>query len=419
MKKHLLKLGVVSLLAIIVASGCTKKKDQQILDLQAEKARLEREYERKDSLLNELFISMNAIEKNLAEITLKEKMINDVPSGELRSNADVRDNIMDEIILINNIIEENKKRIANLKDQLKKADANIASLQETIKTLNTRIEEKEREIAALKEELVKLNFSIAQLNATVDTLQEANAEKSKVINQQELVIGEMNTIWYTVGTKKDLMDKGVIDKSGGLFSGDTKMTDMINADNFTTGDIRKLTEVSFETKKAELATVHPAGTYEFIMEGEILQRHPDPGPDRILEIFPVPGCCYQIIPVSVMNEFQQQILRGIPENLPEPKPFDTSVSHAPKRKDILTREEKKLALKNALRYFEPKHHPVLGQGICRRAGEIRPDLHVPFPAGLPDVCQAGEGIPAQILAGRRHHADDPEQPGPGGRTTSA
>jgi uncharacterized phage infection (PIP) family protein YhgE len=268
MKKHLLKLGVVSLLAIIVASGCTKKKDQQILDLQAEKARLEREFERKDSLLNELFISMNAIEKNLAEITLKEKMINDVPSGELRSNADVRDNIMDEIILINNIIEENKKRIASLKDQLKKADANIASLQETIKTLNTRIEEKEREIAALKEELVKLNFSIAQLNATVDTLQEANAEKSKVINQQELVIGEMNTIWYTVGTKKDLMDKGVIDKSGGLFSGDTKMTDMINADNFTTGDIRKLTEVSFDTKKAELATVHPAGTYEFIMEGE-------------------------------------------------------------------------------------------------------------------------------------------------------
>jgi septal ring factor EnvC (AmiA/AmiB activator) len=271
MKKHYLNLAVVSFLAMIVLAGCTKKKDQQILDLQSEKAKLEREYERKDSLLNELFISLNTIEKNLAEITIKEKMINSTPQAELRSDADVRDKILDEIILINNIIEENKKRIAQLRDQLKKSDANVAALQETIKTLTQRIEEKEKEIEEMKEELVKLNFSIAQLNATVDTLQEENTEKSKVINQQELVIGEMNTIWYTVGTKKDLMDKGVIDKSGGLFSSDTKMSDMINADNFKTGDLRKLKLVEFETKKAELATIHPSGTYEFIMEEDVFK----------------------------------------------------------------------------------------------------------------------------------------------------
>ena len=52
-----------------------------------------------------------------------------------------------------------------------------------------------------------------------------------------------------------------------------------------------------------------------------------------------------------MNEFQKSILAGIPDELPAPKPYDTSVSHAPKRKDILTPEEKRLALKNALRYF--------------------------------------------------------------------
>ena len=57
--------------------------------------------------------------------------------------------------------------------------------------------------------------------------------------------------------------------------------------------------------------------------------------------------------------FQQQIHQGIPTELPQPKSFDASVSHAPKRKEILSDEEKKLALKNALRYFEPKHHPTL------------------------------------------------------------
>ena len=57
--------------------------------------------------------------------------------------------------------------------------------------------------------------------------------------------------------------------------------------------------------------------------------------------------------------FQEDILQGIPDILPEPRPYDTTVSHAPRRKDILTREEKALALKNALRYFPAKHHAVL------------------------------------------------------------
>ncbi len=60
-----------------------------------------------------------------------------------------------------------------------------------------------------------------------------------------------------------------------------------------------------------------------------------------------------------MISFQEQILQGIPEQLPEPKPLDQSVSHAPKRKDILSVEEKRLALHNALRYFHPRHHEVL------------------------------------------------------------
>jgi len=57
--------------------------------------------------------------------------------------------------------------------------------------------------------------------------------------------------------------------------------------------------------------------------------------------------------------FQEQILQGIPSALPNPKPYETEINHAPKRKEILSSEEKKLALKNALRYFEPKHHAEL------------------------------------------------------------
>ena len=57
--------------------------------------------------------------------------------------------------------------------------------------------------------------------------------------------------------------------------------------------------------------------------------------------------------------FQQQIQQGIPTELPQTKPYDPKINHAPKRKEILNEEEKKLALKNALRYFEPKFHAEL------------------------------------------------------------
>jgi urocanate hydratase len=63
--------------------------------------------------------------------------------------------------------------------------------------------------------------------------------------------------------------------------------------------------------------------------------------------------------------FIHQILQGIPAELPAQKPYDTTVSHAPRRKDILTQEEKKLALRNALRYFKPEWHAVLAPEFAK------------------------------------------------------
>lgn len=59
------------------------------------------------------------------------------------------------------------------------------------------------------------------------------------------------------------------------------------------------------------------------------------------------------------EEFRRLVLTGIPDTLPELKPYEPEVNHAPKRKEILTDTEKELALKNALRYFPARHHAVL------------------------------------------------------------
>ncbi len=71
--------------------------------------------------------------------------------------------------------------------------------------------------------------------------------------------------------------------------------------------------------------------------------------------------------------FQADIRRGIPAELPEPMPYDTEVNHAPKRKDILNADEKRLALRNALRYFPKEQHAVLAPEFAeelKRYGRI-------------------------------------------------
>lgn len=65
--------------------------------------------------------------------------------------------------------------------------------------------------------------------------------------------------------------------------------------------------------------------------------------------------------MSPDSSLRDAILRGIPDELPPPADYDSSVNHAPRRRDVLTPEEKKLAVRNALRYFSPRHHNILAR----------------------------------------------------------
>ena len=107
-----------------------------------------------------------------------------------------------------------------------------------------------------------------------------------------------------------------------------------------------------------------------------------------------------------LEEFQADIRAGIPDILPEPKPYDTSINHAPRRKDILTPAEKELALRNALRYFPAKHHALLAPEFAeelRRYGRIymyrlRPDydMHARPIGEYPTKCRQAAAIMLMI-----------------------
>ena len=106
------------------------------------------------------------------------------------------------------------------------------------------------------------------------------------------------------------------------------------------------------------------------------------------------------------EEFQNDIRAGIPDRLPAAKPYDKRINHAPKRKDILSDEEKTLALKNALRYFPVRHHAVLAKEFAeelRRYGRIymyrlRPDyeMHARPIGEYPARCRQAAAIMLMI-----------------------
>lgn len=85
-----------------------------------------------------------------------------------------------------------------------------------------------------------------------------------------------------------------------------------------------------------------------------------------------------------LEQFRKDIVAGIPDQLPAPKPYDPTVNHAPRRKEILTDEERVLALKNALRYFPEKHHAELAREFAEELREygriymyrLRPDYEM-------------------------------------------
>lgn len=105
-------------------------------------------------------------------------------------------------------------------------------------------------------------------------------------------------------------------------------------------------------------------------------------------------------------DFKDAIVAGIPDRLPEAKSYDVNVSHAPVRKDILSTEEKMLALRNALRYFDKKHHAVLAPEFAeelKKYGRIymyrfRPDydMYARPITEYPAKCRQAAGIMLMI-----------------------
>jgi TolA-binding protein len=259
MKKLLLILSV----AVLVSCGQHKK---EIARMQAKQDSIAALGVQKDNSILEFIGAMNEIQDNLDSIKAIEKIVSvqTAPGTELKAEAKKR--IIEDIAQINNLLQKNKALVESLQGKLRASNLKIAELQKMIDNLTKTVGEKDAEIASLKQDLEKLNFDVAGLNKKIETI---TAESEATIKEKNAAIDAqtvaMNTAYYAFGTKKELTEKNVIEKEGGVLGmGKTlKIKKDFNRDYFMKIDIREFTTLTLNTKKAKLVSFHPDGSYHF------------------------------------------------------------------------------------------------------------------------------------------------------------
>lgn len=224
----------------------------------------------KDGEIDALFEVLSDIENNLTEISSRYSQIATLRQQNPEKNANVKGEITDQLAVIENMMAQNKTKIANLNSKISTLKAENSKLQEFIESLNARMAEQENQINGLMNELTISKETIKKLSGNVDDLTQANQEKdARIAKQQEemaYLADQSHKAYYVVGNYDDLKAKGIVNKDGGLIFKTQRSTNNVNVQNFTLIDKTKVTTIDVNLRKARIISNHPKDSYEIVYD---------------------------------------------------------------------------------------------------------------------------------------------------------
>ncbi|MEX1189610.1 MAG: hypothetical protein WED33_10155 [Bacteroidia bacterium] len=262
--KHLLIVAIVALSFI----GCQSNEPNPELEaLKLEKEAIAREAAAKDSTINSFIESLNEIEDNLAQVKQKQGAIKSSATEGAELQGTAKDRINEDINFINDLLDENKSKLASLQSRLKKSNVKVGELEKMIERMTAQLAEKDLEIGSLKEQLAAMNIQITELTTAVGGLQSESAAKTNVIEQKTEAL---NTAYYAVGTYKELRDNKVVSKEGGFLGLGRKksLVGDFNEEYFNKIDVSQIKSIPIGGKDAKVVTNHPSSSYKLEMEGK-------------------------------------------------------------------------------------------------------------------------------------------------------
>lgn len=253
--------------AALLLVACQSGPSEGELAARAEADRLKGELQSRDSLIGEMTLSFDDIEKNIALMDEREKVLGQSADGEL--NMDKRQKMVRDLQLMNGLMQESRDRIADLTKRLDKSKIEAGGLRKKLKDLDLMLASRDSSIAGLKDELLARDFKIEQVNEQLTAIELEVAKREAIIEQQT---NQINTAWYAIGTAKELEERGLVTKSGGFIGlgKQSAISEGATASQFKEVDVRETKRVSLEGKKANLVTEHPKNSYTIVEEGDHL-----------------------------------------------------------------------------------------------------------------------------------------------------
>ena len=206
-----------------------------------------------DSIVNQYALYIQRIKNNINEINNQESIINNAKSKEEFYKADTT-NIINAIKIMSEKLIENESMISELNNAVKLEKNKNSQFATRVTELSTEVAKSNREIYFLREELYSLNSSF---EAIFNKYNEQNKKISFLNNK-------LNEIAYVIGTKSELLDNGVLTKSGGLIGLGKirKLNSDFNTNYFTFSTKQDLKSIVLGYKSVKLMTPHPSDSYK-------------------------------------------------------------------------------------------------------------------------------------------------------------
>jgi hypothetical protein len=250
-------LSPLAFAAIMCSCNNSDQLVQQYKQLHEHDSLLSLKTQTDDSTIRGYINSMNEIQSNLDEIKSREKIL----SVQSNSETGNTNHAVADIKALDNLIIKSNKEIDGLHARMKKMGIKDAGLEAMVAHMTAQLSEKDSEIAVIQGNLSKLNDSYTEVtNQFNDTMKVLQAQDTRIEN----MTNSMNTVYYAVGTVKELKDNKVITKVGG-FAGIGKSTELTpdkNTSYFTKTDLTKLSVIPLNAKFKKLLTTHPAESYK-------------------------------------------------------------------------------------------------------------------------------------------------------------
>lgn len=237
-----------------------KKAIAQRDSLAIEKQVLDSNYQQTLVLLNEIETGFSVINQNERELKVN---INGV-EGNLKNKKDV---IVAQMLEIKNNIEQNKIKLAVLRNMASKNGKAKTMLQEMIKRLETEMNEKKGQIQALQSELNLKKIQIDMLNTTVSDQSKNMADQKNLMEKQNTIIKsqetDLNTVWYCVATTKKLKEAKIISTSG-IFQTKKVLAAEFDKKAFIQVDMRSINSIPTNSHKLKIISAHPKSSYKLV-----------------------------------------------------------------------------------------------------------------------------------------------------------